>query len=87
MERGEKGSTPPWLQRTRTRAAGIKAREEQASEDRMRSFQEIDRIRIDQERKASQAQAKRDRTLYIMTFFFALVAIFAVILLALLLGS
>lgn len=58
--RGGQGS-PPWLTRARIQAVGLQSTGEQASQVRMQSLIEVDRVREEALRKASAERATQDR--------------------------
>ncbi len=58
--RGGQGS-PPWLTRARIQSVGLKSTGEQASQLRMQSLLEVDRVREEALRKASAERATQDR--------------------------
>ena len=58
--RGGQGS-PPWLTRARIQSVGLKSMGEQASQLRMQSLLEVDRVREGALRKASAERATQDR--------------------------
>jgi len=61
MDRHTGEQAPLWLKQVRAQASELKAREMEASQVRAQRFQELDRIRIEAEKKVIAEQKVRDR--------------------------
>lgn len=70
--------TPLWVRRLRSQVADLKQREQQASDERMAAFQQIDQRRIAAEAAAQARQRAKDSNI----IFYGLVGVLVVILLA-----
>ena len=69
---------PRWLAQNRQRAVDLRKSESQASEQRMESFLEIDRRRLDAERAtALRTQARERRAVLLAAVLFVLIAALA----------
>lgn len=69
---------PRWLAQNRQRASDLRKSETQSSDQRMESFLEIDRRRLEDERaSALQTQARERRTMLIAAAVFVLIAAMA----------
>jgi predicted amidophosphoribosyltransferase len=87
LSRQGAGRRPYKLDQVRLTSARIRAQEEQASQERLGALEEIDNLRIQQEAKAAQAAAARDRKLFRVVFVASGIFLILVVLIVLLLTS
>ena len=65
LRQGNAARSPAFLERARGQAAGLKADEVRASQERMDRFREMDRLRLTEEAEALARQQVRDRQILI----------------------
>ncbi len=76
ISRQDRSGTPQWLSRVQSQAGEIKSQEEAASQIRYEALEEIDRRRIEANRKDLEKQRERDKGILIgVVIIFVVVAL------------